>query len=67
MDVNFSNRELEIINQSAIGLTKLQIATNLDLSAHTIDYHVRNILRKTDYPNLTAAVVKAIKCKHIQL
>ncbi len=59
--LEFSSREIEVLKWISKGLTKEQVAEKMKLSRHTIDYHVRNILIKTDSPNLTAAAVKSIQ------
>ncbi|WP_367140564.1 MULTISPECIES: response regulator transcription factor, partial [Streptomyces] len=41
-----TQRELEIARHVARGLTNQQIARELELSPHTVNYHLRNIFRK---------------------
>jgi DNA-binding CsgD family transcriptional regulator len=47
MDSNFTNREFEIINLVATGLSSEQIAEKLFLSTYTINTHRANILKKS--------------------
>ncbi len=54
-------RETEILQLLAQGFVKKEVAVKMDLSYHTIVFHVRSILEKLDTPNLTAAVVKAAR------
>ena len=42
----FTNREIEIVKLLALGLTSEQIATNLQISTHTVNSHRRNMLDK---------------------
>ncbi|WP_179957536.1 LuxR family transcriptional regulator [Exilibacterium tricleocarpae] len=56
-----SCKEEEILKWAAKGLTKSEIAHHTNISRHTVDYHVRNILTKLDAKNTTAALVTAIK------
>ena len=42
----FTNREIEIVKLLALGLTSEQIATKLQISAHTVNSHRRNMLDK---------------------
>lgn len=65
--IDFTKREIEVLKWSSKGYTKCRLADKLKLSRHTVDYHVRNILRKTDSPNITAAVVFAIHHGYIVL
>lgn len=54
-----SERELEVLQLIAQGLTNQEIATQLYLSLHTVKVHVRNISAKLDATNRTQAVAKA--------
>jgi DNA-binding NarL/FixJ family response regulator len=51
-----SERELEIIELVATGLTNLQIAGQLTISKRTVDNHVSNIFTKTGAKNRVALV-----------
>ena len=57
--VGLSAREHEILCRTSGGLTKREIADAIELSYHTVDFHVRNILRKLDAKNMLLAVAKA--------
>ncbi|MGF1481589.1 MAG: LuxR C-terminal-related transcriptional regulator [Cyanophyceae cyanobacterium] len=48
---SLSERELEILELVAAGLTNLGIAQKLDISKRTVDNHVSNILDKTETGN----------------
>jgi pimeloyl-ACP methyl ester carboxylesterase/DNA-binding CsgD family transcriptional regulator len=50
-----SNREREVLELVAGGLSNAAIAKQLDLSEHTAKRHVANILVKLDLPSRTAA------------
>ncbi|MCB9450252.1 MAG: LuxR family transcriptional regulator [Anaerolineaceae bacterium] len=54
-----SDRELEVLQLIAEGLTNPDIATRLFLSPHTIKVHSRNIYEKLDVHNRTEAVARA--------
>ena len=54
-----TNRESEILEILAKGLSNKEIATIFDLSVHTINVHVRNIYRKLQAANRTEAVFEA--------
>lgn len=56
-----TGREREILQHLVDGLTMLQIATELDLSYHTIGNHLRNIYRKLHVTSRSRAVAKALR------
>ena len=45
--VSLSDRELQIIDLVAAGLTNQDIAAQLEISKRTVDNHISNILTKT--------------------
>jgi DNA-binding NarL/FixJ family response regulator len=51
---DLSERELEIIELVATGLTNLEIARQLTISKRTVDNHVSNIFTKTGAKNRVA-------------
>ncbi len=52
-------REVEVLRWMADGKTSSDVATILNLSERTVNFHVANALLKLGAPNKTAAVVKA--------
>jgi LuxR family maltose regulon positive regulatory protein len=54
-----SERELEVLQLMAEGLTNPEIASRLFLSLHTVKTHARNIYGKLDVHNRTQAVTSA--------
>ena len=54
-----SEREIEILQLIAEGLTNQEIATKLFLSLHTVKTHARNIYSKLNAHNRTEAVARA--------
>jgi PAS domain S-box-containing protein len=54
-----SDRELEVLDLVAQGLTNCEIAERLSLSRRTVDHHISHILAKLGAPNRAAAVVMA--------
>lgn len=52
-------REREVLNLLAAGLTNRAIAQQLDISPHTIKYHVNAIMSKLNAQSRTEAVVRA--------
>ena len=54
--VSLSDRELQIIDLVAAGLTNQEIAAKLEISKRTVDNHISNILTKTETANRVALV-----------
>ncbi len=54
--VSLSDRELQIIDLVATGLTNQDIAGKLEISKRTVDNHISNILTKTQTDNRVALV-----------
>lgn len=54
-------RELEVLQQLAEGLPNKAIARRLDISEHTVKFHVNAILRKLQAHSRTEAVVQATR------
>ncbi len=58
---NLSERELEILELVAHGLTNQQISENLEISKRTVDNHISNILTKTGTDNRVELVRWALQ------
>jgi len=58
---NLSEREREILLLVADGMTKQQIAGELDISPHTVSAHLRRVFDKLHVHSLPAAVSSAIR------
>lgn len=56
-----SDRELEILDLVATGLTNLEISQHLAISKRTVDNHVSNILTKTETENRVELVRWALR------
>lgn len=59
--VSLSDRELQIIELVATGLTNEKIAEQLEISKRTVDNHISNILNKTGTDNRVALVRWALQ------
>lgn len=59
--VSLSDRELQIIDLVAAGLTNQDIAVKLEISKRTVDNHISNILTKTQTENRVALVRWALQ------
>lgn len=56
-----SDREIEIVDLVAAGLTNHEIADRLDISKRTVDNHISNILTKTATDNRVSLVRWALQ------
>lgn len=56
-----SERELQVIELVAVGLTNQEIAEKLEISKRTVDNHISNILTKTETENRVALVRWALQ------
>lgn len=56
-----SDRELQIVELVAAGLTNQEISARLDISKRTVDNHISNVLNKTETGNRVALVRWALK------
>jgi DNA-binding NarL/FixJ family response regulator len=56
-----SDRELQVIDLVADGLTNQEIAVALEISKRTVDNHISNILSKTKTDNRVALVRWALQ------
>lgn len=54
-------RELEVLATMAEGMTNKSIARRLDISLHTVKFHVESVFRKMDAHNRTEAVAIALE------
>jgi DNA-binding NarL/FixJ family response regulator len=57
----FTPRELEVLNAIADGLTNKMIARRLEISLHTVKFHVESVFRKLGVRTRTEAVAKALE------
>lgn len=60
-DRTLSERELEVLRLVATGLPNKAIAKRLDISEHTVKFHVGSILSKLDAVSRTDAVTRAAR------
>ena len=56
-----SPREHQVLELMAMGKGKKEVADQLDISYHAIALYTRNIYKKLESPNITAAVATAIR------
>jgi two-component system nitrate/nitrite response regulator NarL len=60
-DADLTPRELEVLRLMAEGISNKSIAYRLDISEHTVKFHVNSILRKLDAQSRTEAVINATR------
>lgn len=61
VQTTLSERELQVIELVAAGLTNEQIAEKLEISKRTVDNHISNILAKTETQNRVTLVRWALQ------
>ncbi|HAT14225.1 MAG TPA: helix-turn-helix transcriptional regulator, partial [Microcoleaceae bacterium UBA11344] len=59
--VTLSDRELQVVELVATGLTNEKIAEKLEISKRTVDNHISNILNKTRVDNRVSLVRWALQ------
>ena len=59
--ISLSERELQVVDLIANGLTNQEIAEKLEISKRTVDNHISNILTKTATDNRVALVRWALQ------
>ena len=64
---SLSDREVQIIELVAAGLTNQEIAQQLEISKRTVDNHISNILTKTSTDNRVALVRWALQCGKVYI
>ncbi len=58
-----TKRELEVARLVSLGLTNQQISQKLCISAHTVKYHISNIMRKLEKTSRIAIAVAVVSQK----
>jgi NarL family two-component system response regulator LiaR len=64
-DFGLTDREIAVLGLMAEGLNNSQIADRLEISVHTVRFHLKNILAKLGVDNRSAALVLAAKANLI--
>ncbi len=59
--ISLSEREIQVVELVASGLTNQEIAEKLEISKRTVDNHISNILTKTETDNRVALVRWALQ------
>ncbi|MBA4190626.1 MAG: DNA-binding response regulator [Planctomycetaceae bacterium] len=62
-DYGLTEREQGVLELMVMGLIKKEIASELTLSVHTVDSHIRNIYEKLQVHTRSGAVAKALREK----
>ncbi|WON78948.1 two-component system response regulator NarL [Serratia sp. UGAL515B_01] len=60
---DLTERELDVLQEVARGLSNKQVATQLHISEETVKVHIRNMLRKLDVRSRVAATVMYLQYK----
>jgi len=62
-----SPKEKQVMKWIAKGLNKADVSEKLSISPHTVDYHIRNVLKKLGAKNTVEATAISIENKYIEL
>lgn len=62
-----TDREVDVLQATANGLSPEQIAAEMFLSAHTVKNHIRHAMAKLDAHTKLEAVVKAVRARTISI
>jgi LuxR family transcriptional regulator, quorum-sensing system regulator SolR len=57
--IDLSDREIDVLRWTAEGKTSAEIATILDISERTVNFHVNSVVAKLGATNKTSAAVRA--------
>ncbi|AHG18954.2 transcriptional regulator NarP [Chania multitudinisentens RB-25] len=60
---DLTERELDVLQEVARGMSNKQVATQLHISEETVKVHIRNMLRKLDVRSRVAATVMYLEYK----
>lgn len=66
-EIELSSREIECLRWTALGKTSAEIELIIGISDNTVNFHLKNAMRKLDASSRTLAVVKALRMNLIQL
>jgi Response regulator containing a CheY-like receiver domain and an HTH DNA-binding domain len=66
-EMNFTKRQLEVLELSILGLPMKQIADKLCISEKTVEKYRSNLMEKTGSKNIIELVLFAIKNKYVQV
>jgi DNA-binding NarL/FixJ family response regulator len=67
VNIKFSKREKEVLDQLCQGLSNQEIAEKLFISPRTVDGHRANLLSKTNSKNTVSLVLFAVKNNLVEL
>lgn len=62
-----TNRELEVLKFLASGLNSKEISEQLYISTNTVEYHRKQLLRKTDSRNVAHLIGNAYKRGYLKI
>jgi DNA-binding NarL/FixJ family response regulator len=62
-ETELTEREREVLRMLVAGLTNKELAAKLEMSVHTVDFHLRHIYGKLQVRNRSGAVARALKEK----
>lgn len=67
MSVDLSERERTVLRWTALGKSSRDIGQILSISENTVNFHVKNAMRKLEASSRTRAVIRAVQLGLIEL
>lgn len=67
MEIPITPRENHCLSYAAMGNTSKEIGLELNISEHTVNFHVKNSIRKLHAKNKTHAVAIAVRFGYINV
>lgn len=58
---HITSREMEVLDLLSRGLSSMEIADRLFISPHTVDFHRRQLLKKTSSKNIAELIGNAYR------
>ena len=58
---HITSREMEVLDLLSRGLSSMEIAEKLFISPHTVDFHRRQLLKKTSSKNIAELIGNAYR------
>lgn len=58
---HITSREMEVLDLLSRGLSSMEIADKLFISPHTVDFHRRQLLKKTSSKNIAELIGNAYR------
>lgn len=65
--IELTARELEVLNMLSLGFSSKEVAAKLFISPNTVEYHRKQLLRKTNSRNAAELIGNAFRMRLLSL